>query len=64
MFQPVIPLGGFAGWRFLERTLDTQMSAFTESPAVKRGSDYFKEKIGQISSAKELVEDRQLLEVG
>ena len=62
-FQPVIPLGGYAGWRFLERTLENQKTAFTESASVTRATDYFRERIGQVSNAEELVNNRQLLTV-
>jgi hypothetical protein len=27
-FQPTIPIGGLAGWRFLERTQASQRAAF------------------------------------
>lgn len=63
MFQPVLPLGGFAGWRFLERTLEAQQTAFVESPALARSTDYFRENISKITSAADLVADRQLLSV-
>lgn len=63
MFQPVIPLDGFAGWRFLERTLEAQQTAFVESPSIARTTDYFRENISKITSAADLVADRQLLSV-
>ena len=62
-FQPIIPLSGLAGWNFLNRTMDTQRTAFENSPTIKRDTDYFREKIGEISSAKDLVADRRLLGV-
>ncbi|MEL7211319.1 MAG: DUF1217 domain-containing protein [Pseudomonadota bacterium] len=43
--------------------MDTQRTAFENSPAVKRDVDYFEEKIGDVSSAKDLVADRRLLSV-
>jgi len=63
MFQPVLPLGGFAGWRFLERTMDAQQTAFQESATIVRATDYFRENIGSITSAEDLVSDRQLLSI-
>lgn len=63
MFQPIVPLTGYAGWLFLERTAETQREAFSASPDLTRKKEYFRENIGQISTAEELVEDRQLLEV-
>ncbi len=62
-FQPVVPFGGLAGWAFLQRTLDTQRSAFERSPAAARDEAYFRGKIGQVDTATELVDDRRLLKV-
>lgn len=63
MFQPVVPLSGLAGWSFLQRTYDAQFEAFSSSISIQRDTDYFAEKIGEISSAEELVSDRRLLTV-
>ena len=60
-FQPVVPITGLAGWQFLQRTYDKQFDAFTGSVQVQRDADYFREKIGSITSAEELVKDRRLL---
>ncbi len=62
-FQPVVPLSGYAGWKFLERTLDTQRTAFNESPPVQRATDAFRERIGGVTVAQQLIEDRDLLRV-
>lgn len=62
-FQPIIPGAGIAGWRFLQRTYDDQFSAFAKSPQLQRDTEYFKEKIGSIQSAEDLVKDRRLLGV-
>jgi len=62
-FQPVLPLSGYAGWLFLDRTADSQRTAFTESASVVRVTDNFREKIGAITTAEELVADRELLSV-
>ncbi len=62
-FQPVLPSGGFAGWRFLERTLDRQMEIHANAPTAKREEAYFRERIGQVTSASDLVADRRLLKV-
>lgn len=61
--QPVIPLPGLAGWSFLKRTLASQQESFAASASVRREMDYFREKIGSISSAADLVADRRLLSV-
>lgn len=62
-FQPVVPLTGYVGWRFLERTLDAQQTAFSESQPIARATDYFRENIGDVRTADDLVSDRQLLSV-
>lgn len=63
MFQPVIPIGGLGGWRFLQATYDKQFDAFTQSAQLQRTTDYFRENIGKIETAEQLVGDRQLLTV-
>ena len=62
-FQPVVPFGGFAGWQFLQRTMDAQRQAFDAAPVRQRDLDYFRDRIGQITSAEALVADRRLRSV-
>ncbi|WP_172297651.1 DUF1217 domain-containing protein [Pseudoruegeria sp. HB172150] len=62
-FQPVIPVGGFAGWSFLNRTREVQQEAFDNSSRISRDVEYFKEKIGKVLSAEDLISDRRLLRV-
>ena len=62
-FQPVLPLTGYVGYKFLERTLDAQQTAFSESLPIQRATDYFRENISKVNSAADLVADRQLLSV-
>lgn len=62
-FQPVIPVGGFAGWRFLERTMQAQQAAFNASPQIDRDVQYFRDNIAKVTSAEALVADRRLLSV-
>lgn len=62
-FQPVIPMGGMAGWSFLQRTQQDQKEAFNASPVMQRDIQYFKENIGQVNTAAQLVEDYRLLKV-
>lgn len=62
-YTPVVPLGGLAGWAFLKRTLDTQKAAYVASAEIKRDEDYFREKIGSVTTAEQLVSDRRLLRV-
>lgn len=62
-FQPVIPLGGFAGWRFLQSSLETQQSRYADSPAQARDREYFREKIGSITTPADLTSDFRLMRV-
>jgi hypothetical protein len=62
-FQPVAPLGGVAGWSFLERTRERQEAAFQQSPTLARRTADFAERIARVGSAEDLVSDRALLEV-
>ncbi len=60
-FQPILPMSGYAGWMFLNRTLDTQQTAHKTDQV--RNTEHFAEKIGEIRTAEDLVADHQLLEV-
>ncbi|WJY22713.1 DUF1217 domain-containing protein [Fontisubflavum oceani] len=62
-YQPVIPSSGYSGWTFLNRTMAEQSAAFSQSPALERDMEYFREKIGQVKTADELVKDYRLLRV-
>ena len=62
-FQPIIPFSGVAGWSFLNRTLEDQTDAFTETQKIKRDREYFRENISSVSTAQDLVADRRLLSV-
>ena len=62
-FQPVVPMSGLAGWRFLQRTNDAQQAAFQNASTIKSDADYFRENIGDVQTAEQLVADRRLLSV-
>lgn len=62
-FQPALPIGGYAGWRFLNRTMETQQAVFQRSPMVQRDAEYFREQIGKVETPEDLVSDRRLLRV-
>lgn len=62
-YTPVIPFTGYAGWKLLDRTMERQQAAYVASASVQRTEDYFREKIGSIKTAEDLVGDRRLLEV-
>jgi hypothetical protein len=62
-FSPVLPFGGYAGWTYLKRTMPQQTKAFAMQPSVQRDEAYFREKIGSIKTAEQLVNDPRLLRV-
>jgi hypothetical protein len=62
-FSPVIPLGGYQGWTFLTRTMEAQRAAFLTDPAIMRATAAFQERIARVTTAADLVADRQLLDV-
>lgn len=62
-FSPVIPLGGYSGWQFLNRTIEDQSQAMAAMPAQARDMAYFRENIGKVESAEALVKDYRLLRV-
>ena len=62
-YTPVVPISGYAGWKFLNRTMEKQQAAFAASADTQRNEEYFRAKIGEIGSAEELVADRRLLSV-
>ncbi len=62
-YLPVIPTGGIGGFAFLKRTRDDQQKVMEQTPQIKRNIAAFRERIGTIKTAEELVNDRQLLEV-
>lgn len=59
----MIPLGGYAGWAFLQRSLPRQMQTHAAAPAAQRDAAHFRARIGQVGSARELVADTRLLRV-
>lgn len=63
MFTPIIPSSGLTGWRFLQRTYDSQLENFSNSAQISRNTDYFLENIDKVTSAEDLTSDRRLLEV-
>ena len=62
-FQPYVPVGGLAGWRFLQSTIETQRAAHGKAPVLERDLAYFREKIGDVKTAEDLVGDYRLLSV-
>lgn len=62
-FQPVLPMSGFAGWKFLKATVVRQQAAQAANPPQVRDEAYFREKIGKVSTAEQLVKDKRLLRI-
>lgn len=62
-FQPVTPMGGVAGWAFLNRTLERQSASFRNSAEITRETTYFRDNIGKVTNAADLVSDHRLLRV-
>lgn len=62
-YTPTILGSGLAGYSFLTRTRDTQQELLAKSPDVARDTAKFTEKLKDIQSADELMEDRALLKV-
>jgi hypothetical protein len=62
-FSAVVPLDGLAGYRFLQKTMPQQKALAASDPTNQRLTDAFRERIGTITTASQLVQDRELLEV-
>jgi hypothetical protein len=62
-FSPILISTGYSGWAFLQKTLTSQKAAFAQDPVLQRDEDYFRQKIGSIRTADDLVADRRLLKV-
>lgn len=62
-FQPILPISGYAGWRFLERTEDAQRKAFANSAEQQNLVSFFHENIADAKTSEDLVSDRKLLSV-
>jgi Protein of unknown function (DUF1217) len=62
-FQPVLPLGGYTGWTFLKRTMVRQQALQTTAPLNQRDEAYFRDRIGKVKTAEQLVSDKRLLRI-
>ncbi|MEM9046625.1 MAG: DUF1217 domain-containing protein [Pseudomonadota bacterium] len=62
-FDPILPASGVVGYRLLERTEASQRSIFDRQPEIARDTAYFRDNIASVTTAEELVADRQLLKV-
>ena len=62
-FQPALPLTGYAGWGFLKRTMVRQQAIQQAAPLQQRDEAYFRDKIGKVATAEQLVSDKRLLRI-
>lgn len=63
MFQPAVPLGGYAGWKAFERTIDRQVEAYSSQSSVQRDLEYFHKHIGAVATVDDLIRDRRMLTI-
>ncbi|MEC7257234.1 MAG: DUF1217 domain-containing protein [Pseudomonadota bacterium] len=63
MFTPTVIGTGLAGYGFLQRTRDKQQALYAQSPQVTRDTQHFMDKLNDLQSSDELMEDRALLRV-
>ena len=62
-YQPVIPLTGYNGWKFLESTLDKQIENYSDSASVKNDRDYFEQKMSSPITMEDFLSDTRLLRI-
>lgn len=62
-FQPVIPLSGNSGWKFLQSTYDRQLSTHANSPQIRADRAYLTEKLSEPMSIESFLGDKRLLRV-
>lgn len=60
-FQPVVPMSGIGGWKFLQATYDKQLQSYTKSPQVRNDRDYLIEKFAQPTSVEDFLKDTRLV---
>lgn len=60
---PVLVGTGLSGWAFLKRTATAQTGRLSDRPDMQRDAAWFRDRIGRIDSAEDLVADRRLLKV-
>jgi Protein of unknown function (DUF1217) len=63
MYQPVIPLTGNGGWKFLQSTYDRQLQSLSDSPQVKADRSYLVEKFSEPVTKEAFLNDKRLMRV-
>lgn len=62
-FAPLIPTGGYVGYKLLERTFERQFDLFSRSPEIERDVAQFLRAAPEIDTLDKLMEDRASLRV-
>ena len=62
-YAPVLIGAGYAGWTFLKRTAAAQQKTMMQGSDVQREQQYFRDRIGRVNTADDLLADRRLLSV-
>jgi hypothetical protein len=62
-YTPVLPSGGYVGWRFLKGSLEQQQALFDRTAAIRRDVEHFRQNVGAADTAEKLAGDRRLLRV-
>lgn len=60
-FQPVIPMSGIGGWKFLQATYDKQLQSFARSPQVRNERNYMIDKFAEPMSVENFLKDTRLV---
>lgn len=63
MTGPIFAGSGLTGWTYLKRTAAQQTDRLATRPDMAREAAWFRDRIGQVDTAEELVADRRLLKV-
>lgn len=63
MYQPVIPVSGIGGWRFLQATYDRQLASHSENPQVRADRNYLIGKLSEPITTEDFLNDRRLLRI-
>ncbi|WP_134679699.1 DUF1217 domain-containing protein [Paracoccus ravus] len=58
-----LPAGGYTGWKFLERTAQTQRAIFENDSTIRRSRDYFLQNMPEVKEAEDLISNYRLLNV-
>lgn len=60
-FQPVVPMSGIGGWKFLQATYDKQLQSFARAPQIRNDRDYMIEKFAEPMTVEAFLKDSRLV---